>query len=408
MLMMPRFSIPSQPRRAGPLLPLAAALAALLAPPIAAQSSGRSAASAAPDVPGAGSEAPRALRDDWSRGLGIDRDVLEAVQRGLAYLARHQNEDGSWTDRVGRKVLMSYRGAVKPHVGVTALAGLAFLAGGTLPDQGPGRFADARGRLVHGAQVVQKAIDYLIRSTSSTGYISANNSRMYSHAFATLFLAEAYGMGFSRDGGDLKRTLKRATQLIVNSQNSLGGWRYQPNAPDADMSVTVCQVMALRAARNAGIAVPKETIDAAVEYVNSSFISEIGAFTYQIEDRGLRSRATFPLTAAGLATLYLAGEYQEPEKLRKAVTYLRWSRPRRIEARSSFDYYYGQYYAVQAMFQRGGAEWRSWYEDYIKQDLLSLQEPDGCWVDLVGANYATAMATIILQFPNQYLPITEN
>ncbi|MEM7236127.1 MAG: hypothetical protein AAF517_28435, partial [Planctomycetota bacterium] len=78
------------------------------------------------------------------------------------------------------------------------------------------------------------------------------------------------------------------------------------------------------------------------------------------------------------------------------------------KARYQFDYYYGQYYAVQAMYQRGGDSWVRWYDGYIKPDLLSLQAGDGSWTDLVGSHYATAMAAIILQFPNQYLPITEH
>ena len=66
---------------------------------------------------------------------------------------------------------------------------------------------------------------------------------MYEHGFATLFLAEVYGMS-PRD--DLRDKLTRAIDLIVRTQNSEGGWRYQPRREDADLSVTICQVMALR------------------------------------------------------------------------------------------------------------------------------------------------------------------
>ena len=83
---------------------------------------------------------------------------------------------------------------------------------------------------------------------------------MYSHGFATLFLAECYGMSKRTE---LRDKLSLAVKLIVNSQNKEGGWRYYPKKEDADISVTVCQVMALRAAHNAGIHVPKETIDRA-------------------------------------------------------------------------------------------------------------------------------------------------
>ena len=208
------------------------------------------------------------------------------------------------------------------------------------------------------------------------------------------------------------RKLKDAVRLIVSSQNRQGGWRYLPGAPDADMSITVCQVMALRAARNAGIQVPKETIRQAVEYVKKSFLSlgggSGGAFRYQIEPEFYRvqHRYSFALTACGVTTLYGAGEYNTP-LVRDGLTYLWHWRPPRSLARHRFDYFYGQYYAVQAAFQAGGDYWTRWY-DTIREDLVALQEPDGSWTDLVGSNYATAMAAIILQMPNQYLPITEN
>ena len=73
---------------------------------------------------------------------------------------------------------------------------------------------------------------------------------MYGHGFATLFLAEVYGM---HPDPDLRQKLVKAVKLIINTQNDEGGWRYQPERREADISVTICQVMALRAARNAGI-----------------------------------------------------------------------------------------------------------------------------------------------------------
>ena len=330
--------------------------------------------------------------------IGIDAETRLRIDRGLEYLYRNQNADGSWTDRVGRKVHNSYRGPKAPHIGVTALAGMAFLSNGTLPSHGTReRYCDA----------VRKALDYIMNNTGIDGFISAHSSRMYSHAFATLFLAEAYGMSLHPDSRKLQKCLKDAVNLIVRSQNQLGGWRYMPGATDADMSITVCQIMALRGARNAGIQVPRETIQNAIRYVKRSF-DPTGGFKYQIEPEfsGFRHRSTFALTACGVAALYGAGEYNAPEG-REGLRYMWEARPPRTMARQRFDYFYGHYYAVQAAFQAGGDYWERWYTA-IKEDLLVLQEPDGSWTELVGSNYATAMATIILQMPNQYLPITEN
>ena len=351
--------------------------------------------------------APRVKSKPLARG--VHASTAGAIEKGLKFLARSQNPDGSWTDRVGRKVHMTYRGTVAPHVGVTGLAGIAFLAHGVLPGQGSAGYVMKKGRKVTYCEVLEKALEYVIsRVSPANGFISANGSRMYSHAFATLFLAEAYGTGSYRDTDRMKRALKSSIRLIVNAQNPHGGWRYRPGAQDSDMSITVCQMMALRAARNAGIEVPSGTIDKAVNYVKKSFVPGVGAFTYQLglEFRGVHSRWTPALTAAGVTTLYTAGEY-DAFQITEGLRYIWRERPLRGEARYTFDYYYFQYYAVQAAFQKGGSFWQRWY-DAIRQDLLLLQEEDGRWTDLVGANYATAMASIILQYPNQYLPITEN
>jgi hypothetical protein len=325
------------------------------------------------------------------KGIAIPPGTRAAIRRGLEYLAAHQNPNGSWTDRVGRKVHYSYVGTVNEHVGVTALAGMAFLANGSLPDRGPY------------ARNVQKALEYLLAHVQeSTGFITAHESRMYSHAFATLFLAEVYGM---TEDPSVRDKLKLAVQCIINSQNREGGWRYLPGAQDSDMSITVCQVMALRAARNAGIDVPKATIDRAILYVKRSYRPGRGSFTYQLEDAYRGSRDSFALTACGLAALYGAGEYEAVE-IHLALEFLDRARPPARTAEVQFDYYYGHYYAVQAMFQAGGQRWARWY-DTMQNELRTLQKPEGCWVDLVGRNYATAMALIILQMPFQYLPITE-
>src|SRR5207253_2681192 len=93
---------------------------------------------------------------------------------------------------------------------------------------------------------------------------------MYSHGFGTLFLAEVYGMAHDKKQRErLHNTLKLAVELIVRHQNNKGGWRYKLGDGEADISVTICQIMALRAARNAGFAVPKETADKCIKYVKS-------------------------------------------------------------------------------------------------------------------------------------------
>jgi hypothetical protein len=294
-----------------------------------------------------------------------------------------------------------------PHVGVSALALMSFLAGGHVPDRGK-----------YG-EVLSRGLDFVLGCSQDDGQIAQNGTRMYSHAFATLFLAEVYGMV---DRPDVRNVLQRAVNLIVDSQNHEGGWRYRPFARESDMSITVCQVLALRSARNVGIHVPIHTIRAAQNYVYKSavrqndrsrpmfrgypsFGDDGGSFRYQ--DRQ-NARATFPLTAAGITTLYAAGEYDGPI-IREALDYL----DRQLDVFNDLNadsghyfFYYGHYYAVQAYYITGDPKW-TFYFRRMKELLLRLQRPDGSWPCEVGPGpvFGTAVATLILQIPFQYLPI---
>jgi hypothetical protein len=210
-----------------------------------------------------------------------------------------------------------------------------------------------------------------------------------------MFLAECYGMS---PRPELREKLAKAVQLIVHSQNKEGGWRYQPIRADADISVTVCQIMALRAARNAGIFVPNETIDRAIGYVKRSQNAD-GGFMYMIQG----GESAFPRSAAAVAALFSAGIYKSPE-ITKGLDYLEQFTPSRNGSRHESYFFYGQYYAAQAFWQVGGQRWRRWYPA-VRDDLIARQHANGSWIDPIGNECATAMSLVVLQMPNDYLPI---
>ena len=350
-------------------------------------------------------------------------DSRAAAERGLAWLVRNQQEDGSWLCDVGFKLNDGYKviQVRKPHVGVTALAGTAFLASGSVPGRGPY------------AKQVERCLDFILASQDATGFIGKSDTRMYSHAFAAMFLAEVYGT--TRDKR-VRDALQRAVEFTYKAQNQQGGWRYVPNAEDSDMSITVCQVMALRAAKNKGIAVPKESIDAAVDYVLKSAVTEDdprdgfepGAFRYQYQTKNAQAeamtRTSFALTAAGLTTLYGAGVYTDLDirefcrnrglkfannkvpSFRNMLDYVirHYGDVARGRYRDHYFFYYGNYYAVQAMYIAGDPWWSKYYLR-LRDDVVGRQEADGSWPSDVGDAYSTAVSTIILQVPNSYLPI---
>lgn len=302
----------------------------------------------------------------------------QAIDRGLLFLARQQQDDGAFGS-----------GGYRRNTAVCSLVAMAWMAGGSTP-----------GRGTFGSNV-NRSLAFVLNSAQVSGLIDvpgySGNGAMYGHGFATLFLAEGYGMARQPS---LRDTLAQAVSLIVSTQNGEGGWRYAPRRDEADISVTACQLMALRAARNAGIFVPKETIDRTVDYVKRSQNAD-GGFRYMREG----GESAFARSAAAVTALYGAGIY-EGRELDQGLRYLQEFIPRPDLA--AYDdrryYFYGHYYAVQAMWQAGGDLWRAWYLA-IRDELLTRRTEDGVWSDPIGAEYATAMATIILQTPNQLLPI---
>jgi hypothetical protein len=305
-----------------------------------------------------------------------------AVDRGLKFLAAQQAVDGGFGD-----------GRFSKNVAVSALAGIALMADGNLP---------GRGR--YGAQVA-KCAEYILANCTESGLIAGEsaNGPMYGHGFATLFLGEVYGM--TAGGGDtalanrLHEALVKAVHLIEQTQNEQGGWRYNPLPYDADVSVTICQIMGLRSARNAGIEVSKQTIDRAVDYVRRCQNPD-GGFKYQLESGG----SGWPRSAAGVASLYYAGIYQD-DAIDRGIAYLQKEALPGGAASSKAHYFYGHYYAVQAMYLSGGQAWARWWPA-IREELLKAQVEDGSWEDRsVGNTYGTSMALIILQMPKRYLPI---
>jgi prenyltransferase beta subunit len=303
----------------------------------------------------------------------ITPELRAATEKGLAWLAQKQAEDGSY----GR---LSHYG---PHVGLTGLAGLAFMSDGNMP--GRGRYGAA----------VDNCVAFIVAHSSESGLLAAETSHgpMYGHGFATLFLAEVYGM---TDRPDVRETLRRAVRLIVSTQNDEGGWRYQPVRADADISVTICEIMALRAARNSGIYVDKGVIENSIDYVRKSQNPD-GGFRYMLSS----GESAFPRSAAGVAALQYAGIYGG-EEIERGLQYIGKFTPPKDQTVG--HYFYGHYYAAQAMFLAGDQYWQAWFPA-VRDELLERQAPEGFWRGQAGNEYGTAMALIILQMPNRLLPI---
>ena len=305
-----------------------------------------------------------------------------AIERGLAYLAQSQNEDGSWPGSYGNTT------------GIVASSCLAFMGAGHCPGQGR-----------YGANVA-RCVQFIMRNTRPDGLLYRRGMKghtMYHHGLGALALAEAWGM---TQDDKIRETLKRSVRRIVASQNWKGGWRYEPRPKDDDLSVTVMQLMALRAAKDAGIFVAKDVIDAGIGYVkschNATESGKDGGFAYQ---PGRESG--FARTGAGVLSLQVAGDYGARE-VRQGVDYLMTHKPVGPRPIKKW-YYYGHYYAAQGIYQSqsigvwGRLAWRRWYPA-VTRELAAKQQRDGSWRGKYG-QYETAMALLVLEIPYRYLPI---
>jgi prenyltransferase beta subunit len=301
----------------------------------------------------------------------MNERARKATAKALEWLAQRQNSDGSWSE-----------GRYPHNTAITSFALLAFLSQGHLPNQG-----------LYGPEVA-KGCRFLIASARADGYLAGpRGGNMYCHAMATLALAELWGMTGDKD---IKPVLSKAVDLIIGCQNLEGGWRYEPRPTGADISVTIMQVMALRAAKNSGLHVKDKTMRRAIGYIKRCYNRPSGGFSY------MPGQAPgFARSAAGVCVLQLTGEYKAAE-IRDAIAYMKQ------HSQDRYHFWYGHYYASHAMHQVGGKEWEDWYSRTCNM-FLPMQSADGSWTARerheVGPVYQTAIAVIILSVPMNYMPI---
>lgn len=311
-----------------------------------------------------------------------------AVARGLAWLKRQQQKDGTW--RLDGPY--SDAGFGENRTAATAMALIAFQGAGHTHQTGE-----------HKA-VVQRGIRALLKIQDNDGnffHEGIAHHRLYSHALATIAVCELYGM--TKDES-LREPAEKAIDYCCRTQAPEGGWRYEPRV-DSDTSVTGWFVMALQSGRMAGLNVPSTTLQNVERFLDSVALEGGSRYSYR---PGENERIS--MTAEGLLCRQYLGWKRDDTRLVRGVH-------RILEVPIDFsriNYYYW-YYAAQVLHHYGGPEWFQW-NNVMRVELPARQvstgpeagswDPSGDPHDGQGGRlYTTCLAIYMLEVYYRHLPI---
>lgn len=317
-------------------------------------------------------------------GDAIPRDMREIYDRGVQFLISKQSAGGE------------FAGGGEQGPGVTGMALMVLLASGEDPNFG-----------LYSNNVRRAVKNIVMAQNASTGYLG---NSMYHHGFGMLGLAEAYGSVDDRDlfageagkGRSIGQALELAVRAAVTSQkkNSVGGWRYSPDSTDADTSVSGAVLVGLLAARNAGIEVPDESIDKAINYY-VKMTSSSGQVGYSGGFGGFDESAA----RISIATLvYAVARRKDLPQYKATLGYL----TQKLENSANNSPYleYARYYQAQALFQGDLPAWEKWNNLLVRQ-LKTAQAADGSIKSQFGPTVGTSLSLLALALNYKFLPIYE-
>jgi hypothetical protein len=354
-----------------------------------------------------------------ARADEIPAAFQSCVDKGLEWVAKNQSKDGHWEAFGGQYPLT-----------MTGLSGMSLLMQGSTLREGKYK------------ENIRRAVDWLMARSMPNGMLGNPNipgeagRYMYGHGYALLFLSCIYG---EEEEGERRRKLEdilmRAAKFTRDAQTQrestrfkdaknkplkLGGWGYisakEGNNFD-EGSVTITQVQALRAARDAGIVVPPDAIQEAVNYLQES-TNEQGGVIYSLAGGG-GGEGRPALTSAAISCGFSAGDYNSP-LVKKWLTFAKQAVQPVGDVRFGQHDEYTHYYYAQAIYKLGEDGYGKLFPEAKEADrlkwstyrtntfpkLMAQQAPDGSWTGgHVGPSFITAVHLAILQLDNAVLPI---
>jgi len=340
-----------------------------------------------------------------ARAEPIPEEFRDCVKKGLEWLAKQQSKDGHFEAFGGQY-----------PVTMTGVGGMAMLMEGSTIREG--KYRDN----------IRRATDWLMSRCMPNGMVGNPNipgeagRYMYGHGFGLMFLASVYGEEEETDRRKkLEEIIVKGCEFSHAAQTNRGGWGYVSAKEGSNFdegSVTVTQVQALRAARNAGVKVPDEAIKKSVQYLDDSSKNAGGGVVYSLGGGG-GGDGRPALTAAAIACAISSGDYTKNPLVKKWFKFCRDRLKNYGDARMGHDEYTHYYYA-QAVYMLGDEGWSkmfpgdpeservTWskYRANCFKYLKQTQAADGSWTGgHVGPIFITAVHLTMLQLDNAVLPI---
>ena len=327
-----------------------------------------------------------------------DGRTADAIERGLEWLTRHQNDDGRWDgdgfyrhDPDGTP--KDGTGAATHDVGLTGLALLALLGDGNTLRAGPYR------------EHVRKGVRWLVHQQSPNGRIGPEGDRhyIYDHAIATFALCEAYGLSQARI---LRDEAQAAVRYVELHRHPYGVWRYEKRSKQGDLSVVGWCLLALKSARDFELEVNQTALDNAAVFLDSVTDDDSGRHGYT-QPRNGHGEA---MTAVGIWSRLILGQQQSHRHLLALAARRLTKALPNWNAGSNRDFY-AWYYGSYALYQLGGSAWSRWSRALEEAVVLTQRgdgrfrgswDPESRWGDYGGRVYSTAMLTMTLEAHYRY------
>ena len=340
-------------------------------------------------------------RKQYIELFGGTEETEKAVNRGLVWLAQHQNPDGSWSlhqfhaNCKGKHTTCTAHGSEVSNSAATGLALLPFLAAGNTHVDG------------EYSKEVAAGLKWLLDQQKPDGGLlgPGDRQKMYSHGIAAIALCEAFGM---TQAAEFREPAQRALKYIVDAQHKkTGGWRYNPGEA-GDTSVVGWQMMALKSGEMAGLEVPVTTHEGIRKWLRSVEGNKpVGGLF------GYTNRNVSPaMSAEGLLCLQFLGTGRNDPSMRAGADYLLTQLPDVKQGRTSYYWYYG----TQVMYHMQGSYWQEWntalrdmvVETQIKDGpMAGTWNPVDGWEKRGGRVYATSMKLLLLEIYYRHLPLYE-